>query len=437
VEWEKTYGTEKSESIWPGPHSIQQTLDGGYIVAGSIGPCDSCNPEQAFLLKVDRDGTVEWSHPYPEACRAMAVHQNANETYVLAYGQCLPDGPIITGLMLTHSSGGKIWSKSLGQGMASAPHSILPTSDGGYMVAGIWGKQAVWTDSTGKVMSSRTYDFVECWSAGRTDDGGYIFAGWTGDVVLVKTDADGKQEWLKALSRPGESSSWYIQPAVCQTADGGYILASGFVGPLWLTKTGASGEELWSRRLGDDCMPFAVSQTCDSGYIVALLEWFPQAHHCVIKTNVEGDVMWTWHSQRASAYGAQAVRQTRDGGYIVLGDVEVAGDEGFDIYLAKLAPDSDCRPASGLFRRGDTDSDGTVQLTDAVVTLDHLFRSGPAPGCLDAADADDNGVLEITDAVFTLSHLFRSGPALPEPSAACGADPSEDTLGCEVFSGCQ
>jgi hypothetical protein len=89
-----------------------------------------------------------------------------------------------------------------------------------------------------------------------------------------------------------------------------------------------------------------------------------------------------------------------------------------------------------FFRRGDSDSGGALNLTDAVVTLSYLFQSRPAPTCLDAADADDNGAIQITDAIFTLNHLFLGGPAPSEPFASCGSDGTPDELGCERFQPC-
>jgi hypothetical protein len=94
-------------------------------------------------------------------------------------------------------------------------------------------------------------------------------------------------------------------------------------------------------------------------------------------------------------------------------------------------------PQSQIFRRGDSDASGTLQLTDAVFMLNYLFRSGPAPSCADAADADDNGAIQITDAVLTLNHLFLGGPAPPEPFGSCGADSTADDLGCAAFPACQ
>lgn len=84
--------------------------------------------------------------------------------------------------------------------------------------------------------------------------------------------------------------------------------------------------------------------------------------------------------------------------------------------------------ASSSFRRGEANGDGQTNLSDAVFTLDYLFRGGSVPACIDAADADDNGNVNITDPVFLLNHLFSSGPAPPQPGGECGADPTEDSL---------
>jgi hypothetical protein len=85
--------------------------------------------------------------------------------------------------------------------------------------------------------------------------------------------------------------------------------------------------------------------------------------------------------------------------------------------------------SSPSFRRGDADRGGTLQLTDAVVILRHLFLGGAPLDCEDAADADDDGRLAITDAVIVLDHLFLGGRAPPAPGPiACGQDPTADGL---------
>jgi subtilisin-like proprotein convertase family protein len=93
---------------------------------------------------------------------------------------------------------------------------------------------------------------------------------------------------------------------------------------------------------------------------------------------------------------------------------------------------------SAPFRRGDANADGAVGITDAVVTLNALFRGAPWPACADAADADDDGSVSLTDAVYTLRYLFLSGSVPPAPGPSeCGADPTEDALTCDSFLSCR
>jgi hypothetical protein len=92
------------------------------------------------------------------------------------------------------------------------------------------------------------------------------------------------------------------------------------------------------------------------------------------------------------------------------------------------------------FHRGDADSSGKLEITDAVRLLGYLFRGGLAPTCLEAADADDNGVLEITDAIRILGFLFlgsRSLPAPGPPPEPCGPDgEGSRTLACQDYESC-
>lgn len=87
------------------------------------------------------------------------------------------------------------------------------------------------------------------------------------------------------------------------------------------------------------------------------------------------------------------------------------------------------------FVRGDSNSDGAVQISDAVFTLSELFTSGDSTTCRDAADANDDGSNDISDAIYLLQFLFSSGPVPPLPFPGCGVDRTEDTLDC-VSSPC-
>lgn len=89
------------------------------------------------------------------------------------------------------------------------------------------------------------------------------------------------------------------------------------------------------------------------------------------------------------------------------------------------------------FLRGDANSDGGVDVSDAVFVLAGLFIPGADPGsCLDAVDTNDDGLADVSDAVFLLASLFLPGaPPLPEP-ASCAPDPTADALDCADFPAC-
>ena len=84
----------------------------------------------------------------------------------------------------------------------------------------------------------------------------------------------------------------------------------------------------------------------------------------------------------------------------------------------------------GRFLRGDPNQDAAIDLSDAVVSLGHLFTGGAAPSCLDAADTDDSGSLDLSDPVSLLGFLFLNGPAPSAPYPNAGQDPTSDNLRC-------
>lgn len=85
--------------------------------------------------------------------------------------------------------------------------------------------------------------------------------------------------------------------------------------------------------------------------------------------------------------------------------------------------------ASGAFVRGDANGDLAVDISDPLATLLYLF-GGRALSCLDAADHDDDGVVSVTDAIGTLEFLFRDGPVPRPPYPSLGFDPTADALTC-------
>ena len=82
------------------------------------------------------------------------------------------------------------------------------------------------------------------------------------------------------------------------------------------------------------------------------------------------------------------------------------------------------------FLRGDSNADGTIDISDSVFTLNYLFAGGPLSTCQDAADTNDDGSVDVADAVYALSFLFSGGARIPEPYPKVGVDPTPDGLMC-------
>jgi len=205
IQWAKTYGGTSDE----GAYSVQQTSDGGYIVAGyteSFG----AGYADAFLIKTDANGNVIWAKTYGGTGydKASSVQQTSDGGYIVAgYTESFSAGYIDVFLVKTDANGNIMWAKTYGVTDIDGAFSVQQTSDGGYIVAGITHSFDVdsadifliKTDANGNVQWAKTYGGTDddwAYSVQQTSDGGYIVAGWTGswpyyDIFLIKTDANG------------------------------------------------------------------------------------------------------------------------------------------------------------------------------------------------------------------------------------------------------
>jgi hypothetical protein len=92
-------------------------------------------------------------------------------------------------------------------------------------------------------------------------------------------------------------------------------------------------------------------------------------------------------------------------------------------------------PAGADFVRGDANIDGSLTITDPIVSIRSLFQEAGESlvylDCQDAGDSNDDGQLDLSDPIYLLRYLFLAGPPLPAPFPRCGPDPTDDSLSCE------
>lgn len=85
-----------------------------------------------------------------------------------------------------------------------------------------------------------------------------------------------------------------------------------------------------------------------------------------------------------------------------------------------------------IFKRGDANIDGKVDLADAISILEYLFQDGDASPCMDTTDVNDDGNIDLSDPVAALLYLF-SNEDIPAPGADnCDLDPTAD-----IYTSCQ
>lgn len=289
ITFERTYGGIRFDA----GRSVQQTLDGGYVIAGQTESFGS-GAVDVYLIKTDSLGDVLWDATKGGSLHdwGFSVQQTLDGGYIIAgvtWSQ--GSGLIDAYLVRTDSSGNTEWDMTYGGAQDDWANSVQQTLDGGYIVvghtrssgAGLTDIYFIKTDSSGNIEWDTTYggslDDGGC-CVRQTRDGGYIIAGYTSsfgvggdDVYLIKTDSLGDTRWVTTFGGTSDDYGYSVQ----ETFDGGYIVGGSTnsfgagVYDVYLAKTDSAGDLLWDVTYGgtSDDWSNSVQQTSDSGFVVA------------------------------------------------------------------------------------------------------------------------------------------------------------------------
>ncbi len=354
ITFEKNYGL--FSNIEAG-NSLQQTMDGGYIILGAavLASVD------LYLIKVDSLGIKMWERTYGGSdweglfYYTSDVKQTADSGYIivagtLSYGAGDKDAYIIK----TNSNGDTLWTKTFGSVGVDYATGVEPTTDGGYVVSG-WiehdtlGAYDIFLnklDGNGNMLWSKRYfepGYYETGSLQKCSDGGYIIAAAT---QLIKTDSAGNLLWEKPL---GESAEF-----VRQSSDGGFIICSTTdvnystkYYDIAVIKTDANGDTSssvgsWKRTFGGTRSDFGygVWECADNGYIVTgttcSYGWAASGFGCdiwLLKLDSTGTMLWNKTFGNIGSDLGRFVQETKDGGYVITGEIGTSFSS--DVYLIK------------------------------------------------------------------------------------------------------
>lgn len=254
--WSKTFGGVQDDE----GYSVLETNDGDYVVSG-VTSSSGAGSRDMWMIKTDPSGNLIWqkTHGGMSSDGAWYVVQTTDGGFILT-GWTLSYGPGAVGnawLVKTDSLGNQQWNKFFGGDDVDRGYAVQQTTDGGYILtgytdsfgAGLYDMLLIKTDSLGNAVWTKTFggtgrDYG--YSVQQTSDGGFIVLGYTlsfgaggDDFYLVKTDANGNEEWFKTYGGSASDVGFFVR----QTNDGGLIMTghtlsfgSG-IHDVWLIKT--------------------------------------------------------------------------------------------------------------------------------------------------------------------------------------------------------
>jgi len=318
-------------------YSLQKTDDGGYIIAGNTNKTSGTGLD-GWYAKVNADGQVQWQYATHFAGNDSfdSVQQTSDGGFILAGSSTNGQGQVQALLQKCDQNGDSVWVRNFsGQGSAIALDG-KQTRDGGYIIAGytepLNGTGTAFiikTDNNGNQQGTmKVFDSgSEAVALQVTEDGGYIFVGdvatsYGSQLYLVKTDPSGNVTWKQRYGQSGSE----VGDAVLQTKDGGYVCAGrenayGMGGyDALLLKTDSNGQVIWQNNFGGstDDAAYSVQQTDDGGYIMGgYTNYTGGSTPTIIKANANGNYSWDvyWDDRGA----AEGVIQTNSGHYVLAG----------------------------------------------------------------------------------------------------------------------
>lgn len=271
VQWQKCLGGSKSDAVY----SIQNTSDDGYIVVGSSesndGDVSGHHIEPIFvsrdywIVKLNNAGNIQWQKSLGGTRDDVATHveQTSDGGYIVAGYTYSNDGDVTN----FHNSGGtggadywivKLtstgviqWQKCMGGNFGDGAWDIKQTNEGGFIVVGS-------TNSVDGDVSSNH----------GIDDYWIVKLDISGNISWQKTFGGSKNDI--ALSVKQNNSGGYLVMGYSSSNNDNVTINNGSF-DYWILQINSTGNIEWEKNLGGslDEVGYSIESTRDSGFITA------------------------------------------------------------------------------------------------------------------------------------------------------------------------
>ncbi|MEF8810506.1 MAG: choice-of-anchor U domain-containing protein [Bacteroidales bacterium] len=393
--WQNIYHTPNADPLHKeSAFDIQQTKDGGYVVVGYRNNRTLSGGRDGYVLKLNATGDIEWQKYY-----TWELEHVEGEDIFYSVIQTPDNGYALTGVYVdragtggTHvdsdfwtlkldSLGNIEWQKRHGLHAVQyqnqyyynweRPHSIIPSFDGGYLMAGV--------TSFGEYNMDKSF-------INRTNDGNYILASTTNNALLVKLSSDGSLEW-----------DYEYEAEQIDRND------------IWILKLNPQGDILWQKTYGnwDYETASAIEQTEDGGFIIAAktdsfdLYKRNKGDAWVFKLDKNGNIEWEYTYGGTYNDVITHIQQTADMGYIASGYTNSfgTGEPGTVSYEAWLLKLDSLGNISGC--PGELMKSSNEYVSETNIMKKDYERAGetPVPETTPVDPAEENAVLTVSEAI--------------------------------------
>ena len=329
--WTKSYGGTAFEKA----RAVQPTSDGGFILVG-WGDSFSPNGADPWVLKLDKDGQIEWQKAFTgsRSDKAFAVKQTTDGGYVIVgYTNSFSSNRKSNGLIIKlNGQGNVLWQKT------------YPGAD---------------------YVHNYFYD-VEI----DPDNGNFVVVGTIdsgagnvrGDLVVIKvSSSDGDIIWQKLYGKAPEGS-YSSDPiddeaySIKRSFDGGYIIAGNtsvfgcgarWLHHFWILKLNGDGDLLWNQEISstqscDESIAYGVAQLSDGSFVaVGKVLTYDEDYvdvrgAYIVKLDQDGNLLWSKLLESGGFGAAYDVEATHDGGFIVTGATAYSTNAASYLWLTKF-----------------------------------------------------------------------------------------------------
>ncbi|MFH1013443.1 MAG: C1 family peptidase, partial [Thermoplasmatota archaeon] len=291
IQWSNTYGGDGREY----GNSCIQTQDGTYIVVGYSTSYGSHEiNKDAYIAKIDSAGTLIWERHFggDDEDEATSVCETASGDYLICgYTKSFGAGDNDVYIIRMNTDGHEQWNITVGGSNSDRGSSIIPTSDGNYVIVGATGSFGaglrdyllIKISPTGEVLCRNIYgqqqNYEWALSVCETEDNGFLLVGYCDvlfeellDVYIVKTDANGNYAWEQ---RYGEGTFYDYGTSVVRQDDS-YIITGVSKSKLhsndiYLLSIDQTGNKIFSQKISGNNNDWAntIISTDNQNLIIA------------------------------------------------------------------------------------------------------------------------------------------------------------------------